>query len=235
MKTQILVAATALVVIGATAYYQGRISDRWVPTTSEALETFTAHLPNVPSVIGDWEGVDEEIDTDQLEASNCTGCVSRVYQNQTTGQMVNVFLVSGTARHITIHTPDFCYVAAGYEMESQPNAYDVDVTGMPSPAEFRTTTFLKQDALGSSRLRILWGYSEDGHWTGPGYPKIAFAGRPALYKVYLITSLPPGGRPIEEDSAVAFARDCLPVINQVLFPTLAAVGGEAAPATSTES
>ncbi len=215
MKTNMLVGAVALVVIAAGAVLQGRISDRWTKTTSEKLERFTQRLDAVPTEIGDWIGVDTEVDQEQFAASNCAGCVSRTYQDRRTGQEVSVYLVSGTARHVTIHTPDWCYQGAGYEMRDQPISYNVQCGDRE--AEFRVARFVKEETTNVSRLRILWSYTDDGNWQGPKWPKPAFAGRPALYKVYLIRSLGEDVPKLSEDPAVEFAKQFIPIVNAALF------------------
>lgn len=216
MKTHLLIGAVALVIIAAGALLQGRISDRWAPTTSVKLDAFTERLKAVPTEFGDWSGEDNEIDEEQFAASNCADCVSRTFRNSETGDEVSVYLVSGTARHATIHTPDWCYQGAGYDMQGQPVAYTVD--SADGDAEFRAARFVKEDATSVSRLRILWSYTDDGHWQGPKRAKLKFAGRPALYKVYLIRSLSERHPTLANDPVVEFAREFIPVVNAALFP-----------------
>jgi hypothetical protein len=214
----LLAALIALIMIAGATLYHGRKSDRWIPTTSEKLDAFTTRLNDVPKEVGDWVGTDTEIDQEQFKRTHCTGCVQRVYRHRETGAEVSLYLVSGTARHITIHTPDWCYVAAGFDMEGQPTNYSVDCPSLPTNPEFLTTTFIKQDPINTFRLRILWSYSDDGKWEGPKWVKPTYAGRPALYKVYLIAALADRSQPISEDPAVAFAQQLMPVLNGILFP-----------------
>jgi hypothetical protein len=221
MKTELLAGIIALVAIAAATLYHGKKSDRWGQTTSERLDDFTNRLKDVPIQIGDWVGTDTEVDQEQFKQTHCTGCVQRLYRNRETGAEVSAYLVSGTARHITIHTPDWCYVAAGFDMEGKPTNYAVDCPTLPANPEFLTTTFIKQDPTNTYRLRIFWSYSDDGKWEGPKWAKPAYAGKPALYKLYMIVTLPEGGRPLNEDPAVEFAKQLMPVLNSVLFPPAA--------------
>ena len=210
--------AVVLVVLAVGTLIEGKYSDRWGQAESEKLNEFTDRLQLVPKTIGDWEGVDEEINKEEFKASHCTGCISRNYVNRE-GQRVNVYLVSGSARHVTIHTPDWCYVGAGYEMIDDPQQYTIDkVQGVEPQPEFLTTVFKKEDPLATHMIRIFWSFSDDGNWRGPRMPKPTFAGRSALYKVYLITELEEVGAKIESNPTLEFVRQFLPILNSVLFP-----------------
>ncbi|MCA9149069.1 MAG: exosortase-associated EpsI family protein [Planctomycetales bacterium] len=210
--------AVVLVVLGLGTIIEGKWSDRWGRESSVKLQAFTERLKNVPTQVGDWVGVDDEINQEEFKASNCTGYVSRTYTNRE-GQQVNVYLVSGSARHVTIHTPDWCYVGAGFVLEDEPQQYSiVDVPDMPAAPEFLTTRFLKEETLATNRIRIFWGFSDNGEWIGPRMPKPTFAGRSAMYKIYVITRLD-GSVPIdiEGNPSLDFLRSFLPAVNKVLF------------------
>ena len=211
--------AVVLSVLAVGTLIEGKLSDRWGRKSSEKLVAFTNRLAEVPKEFGDWKGVDDEVNQEEFKASNCTGYVSRTYTNRE-GQRVNVYLVSGSARHVTIHTPDWCYVGAGYVMEDEPQQYTLmDCEDMPALPEFLTTRFLKEDTLATHHIRIFWSFSEDGVWRGPRMPKPTFAGRPAMYKIYIITELDGASIPptIEGNPTLQFTREFLPLLNQVLF------------------
>jgi len=210
--------AAALVVLAGT-YLQGKWTERWGASSTEKLERFTRRLDDVPLRVGRWEGTDAEVDAEQFKASHCTGCVSRVYRDADGNDEVSFFLVTGTARHITIHTPDWCYRGAGFSMKGEPIPYTIDCGPDLPPVECLTTTFVKEDALGTQRLRIFWSYTDDGRWSGPVWPKPAFAGRPALYKLYLITTAQDADEGPEASASLRFARETMPILNQVLFPS----------------
>ena len=121
-KLQWIMVGVLGVVSIAGAVQQGIITDRWSSEVTERLQNFTDRLEAVPTTIGDWTSVETE-ETEKTKrqwiASGCHGKVSRVYTHPN-GMAVNVFLVSGKALHVTQHSPDWCYVAAGYEMKKDP-------------------------------------------------------------------------------------------------------------------
>lgn len=221
MQITLLLAVAAVTVVGA--YTQGKLTDRWGNEVSERLATFSSRLDGVPTQIGEWTSYEVPVDEAQFKASNCHGVVSRAYKRG--DDEVTVFLVSGKGYHVTIHTPDWCYVAAGYEMQKQPSNYSFEVPGISTKPEFLYANFTRVTATETTRLRILWSYSEEGKWTAPKLAKYSFAGKPALYKVYFIRKVSSEPPDLGEDPIIDFAKEFLPAISPSLFP-----GGEASPA-----
>jgi hypothetical protein len=215
--------AVVLIALGVGTLIEGKFSDRWGRASSEKLTAFTERLTKVPKTVGDWVGVDDQM-TEQkkkeFELSNCDGFISRTYTNRE-GQSVNVYLVSGSARHVTIHTPDWCYRGAGFLNEDDPQQYTIDkTTGLPTPPEMLTTIFVKEEPTQSFRIRIFWGFTDDGNWRGPRMPKPTFAGKSAMYKLYMIADVNAHGRSnedVETSPVLEFARQFLPALQPVLF------------------
>lgn len=206
------------IVLAVGTYVEGTKSDRWGNAKSEKLDRFTQLVTKIPKQIDDWTSVDDEINQEEFEASHCTACISRTYTNRE-GQRVNVYLVSGTGRHVTIHTPDWCYVGAGFDKVTDPQQYRIPMGTDPQPTdpEFLTTVFRKEDPLTKSEIRIFWTFSDDGNWQGPKQPKSEFGGRPAMYKMYLITNVDDVGWEIESNPTMNFAKKFVPTINAILF------------------
>lgn len=202
-----------LVILIVGTLVEAHFTDRWVKMDSEMLDRFAAAIGEVPHVIGDWEGTDDPISDAEFRATNCKAYLSRQYVNKVTGQRVTLYLVAGTARHVTIHTPDRCYRGSGFAREGDVESYVMNLDGrLDADPEFSTAVFRKPD----NAQRVFWTYSDDGKWYGPGSSNIAkvkFGGRPALYKIYLIG--PP--QPASESVANDFARDTFPLINRILF------------------
>jgi hypothetical protein len=219
-KQLILPAIIAVVVIGVGTLLQGKYSERWQPMTSAELDKFTACVERFPRVLGDWVGKDEPPISDEVwKKTNCTAYISRIYTNKITQQEVSCYLVSGTAKHITIHSPDWCYAGAGFTLQGNIENHTVTLpagSGMQNP-EFATAEFRKEKELTSSGLRIFWTYSYDGSWEGPtsaNWAKASYGGRPAMYKIYLVAG------PVAPDESPCndFVRDVFPKINGLLFP-----------------
>ncbi|MBP62972.1 MAG: hypothetical protein CMJ62_15735, partial [Planctomycetaceae bacterium] len=218
------------VILGIGTWRQGVDTERftWIEQDTTQLDSFTGRLQGIPLEFGDWVGELKEFNEDQFKRSKCKGCFSTLYENKRTGDAVTVYLVSGTARNTTIHTPDWCYRGAGFEMQSKPNSYKIDSESMSS--EFVTTTFIRESAFEQQHLRILWTFTENGTWEGPVRAKIHFAGKVALFKMYLISPILKRDDSVEASPAKKFAVDFMPILTNVLFPP-----GESEAETATPS
>jgi len=205
-----LVAVSAVVASGAV---HGIWTDRWA--IAEEPATWAAKLDLVPAVVGDWEG--RVIKVNRIESGGVSGSLHSVYQNRRTGREVTVFLVCGRPGPISIHTPDVCYGAVGYEVVSrQPFAAPV---GADAPAEFWTAQFRKNQSTDQSLLRIFWSWSGNGEWKAPRdrEPRYAFAHCPALFKLYLIREMNSADDPLDNDPCVDLMKQLLPQLQRSLF------------------
>jgi len=196
------------------------------PSQSEQLKVFADRLANVPSEVGPWKSIDlGKMDARVKQVANIDASVEREYTNSSTKAKSSVFLVSGHFRDVAVHTPDQCYVAAGYEMMSNPIKYRIDTPA--GEVEAYTTVFKKEDThVGMHYLRVFWTWSTDGKWVAPDSPRIEFVGQPALYKMYIISQLEQPGRSISEDPSVGFFSQFIPDLNKALFPGESSIGGD---------
>lgn len=189
----------------AAAAWQGRASGRWVPLPP--LDAYVAALDAVPSQLGEWQGADAPLDDpDSLKRGGIDGHLSRRYRHRRTADEVSVLVVCGRPGPISVHTPDVCYRGAGFV-----------AVGEPAPADYRlgerklTLWGLRfhppAARAGSPDLEIRWGWSGGGPLQAPTNPRVAFAGQPALYKVYVIQERRPQAAAKPSEPAAAPAKD----------------------------
>ena len=218
-KLQIIMLSSAALIVVGTAYVHGIWTDRWEKqVASEKLRQYSERLDQVPTSFGDWESIPQEVDPAQFKESGCDHQFSRLFTNSVTGEQISVFLVSGRGYHVTIHTPEFCYKAAGYDQQAEEVTYALEAPNMPSESEFVHALFKKDTATESSHLRILWTFAVKDEWRSPKFAKYNYGGEDAMYKLYLIRSIAQGVPEIGNDPAVGFAKELLPILNQTLFP-----------------
>ena len=217
MKTYLAPACAVLLIIGTglvCAYWGGAFG---AGDDAEILQLFADRIKEIPMVVGDWEGADqEEMDPREREVAEADASLGRVYTNRLSGKVVNISLVSGRFRGVAQHVPTQCYVAAGYQMMNPEIQYDIETD--VGPVKCYTTVFKKDEHTGTTYLRVFWTWSYDGKWIAPDLPRVALVGQPALYKMYFIEVLPMPGQPIEQTAAVDFVRTFMPATNAVLFP-----------------
>jgi hypothetical protein len=115
------------------------------------------------------------------------------------------------------HTPDRCYPAAGFEMQSEPQREVFEVPG--GDAQFFTAAFLKSEPTGTQAERGYWSWTADGKWVAPSNAKLSFAGERALYKMYVFGTIPSSGKErTDQDFCADFIRAFVPALNTALRP-----------------
>ena len=75
--------------------------------------------------------------------------------------------------------------------------------------EFWTARFVKERDAGKTHLRIFWAWHGADRWQVADNPRLAFAGEPLLYKLYVIRELSQPDEPLEGDACVEFMQELL--------------------------
>jgi hypothetical protein len=210
----ILLGCGAVLVL-ATGIIQGLWSDRWVNSSNES-QFLAERINRLPMKLGDWQAEEIAGSESQLKKAGAVGHLSRIYRNQLTGEQVSLFLICGHMRHVSVHTPDRCYPANGFEQQGEPQHFTIKTSS--GPVDTFTTTFRQDEATGIHRQRVFWTWGYEDKWQAPDNPRVTFGGVRALYKMYLITSVPPSVQQAADESpALHFAQDTLGEINAILF------------------
>jgi hypothetical protein len=238
-----LVCAVAGVVLAGATLVEARLSDRWSESNVSAQE-FAQRFARVPKSIDDWHGEDLPVDEKVQEKSGAVGYVSRSYRNSRTGETVTLWLIVGHARDICRHTPDICYPSAGFHMQSDHNVRQtLTGEGLDDKEEFWTNTFIKEDSLGTSRVRVFWAWNSASKetagkldWEAPDHPRFYYGNDRALYKMYFSNTMGSATETADDSPAVRFAKRFLPVLNQALLTDPEATApSETAPADAAPS
>jgi hypothetical protein len=202
-----IVAAVAVLVAGGVVH--GLWTDRWSVQPDAAAAA--ARMDTLPLTVGDWEG--EALPVSPRELQGLGGYVARRYVNRATGDAVTLALMCGRPRVVSIHTPDVCYAGSGFEV-AEPARFAP--AGLAESAEFWTTDMVRTRATEQTRLRVFYSWAAAGAWQAPETPRVAFAGSPVLYKLYLLRDLPPGSAPLAEDPCLDFFKAVQPELRKCL-------------------
>ena len=212
----ILPIVAAVFLMGASCYYQGKWSERWGEFPE--LEIFAEQLKEVPLDFGEWKGKDAEASDEKiLKIAGAAGELVRTYTNPA-GEQVRVSIICARLRDVFYHTPDRCYPAAGFEMQGEPVREVFDING--TEAQFFTTSFFKSEPTGSHAERGYWSWSADGTWLAPSNEKLTFAGKRALYKLYVFGNVPTSKERTDHDYCGDFIRAFVPVLQTALRPAM---------------
>lgn len=190
----------ALALLVACGVAHGVMTDRW--GKSRALEDAVAALDGVPMDFGDWEGMDVDMQQRHIREGGIEGYLARRYVDRSTGEVVSMALVCGRTGPISGHTPDLCYVAAGYEFVGEPARLAAPPPGgAAGTPEVWVATVTKRKTATGRHLRICWSWSAGGAWKAPDHPRLAFAASPTLYKLYVVQELASPEEPVGDGDA----------------------------------
>jgi hypothetical protein len=212
--SRLLLGAALLVLVVGSGVVHGLVTDRWAPAEK------VAGLDLVPMTIEDWDGTEIEADSEQLPQVRETSVLLRRYVNRTNGAVVTMFLTGGRAGPIvSAHQPDSCYPGAGYGFASPITKRSFAAGPADRTGEFRVTTFSKTERASPVYLRVYWSFTADGEWRSPDNPRLTFAGRRQVYKLYVIRQLTRSDEPLDGDPAGSFIQALLPAMEKIYFAT----------------
>ncbi len=205
----------ALVVLTvAPALVHGVFSRRWRDPADIALAA--RNVEEFPRQFGDWKqrGDDEKMPEEAVGELQCAGYINRHYVNQRLGREVAVMLMVGPSGPLIRHPPEICYGNRANTLLSDPRNVDVAA----SDGRSHTFRFLRYKNAGpvTGEFSVCYGWTADGTWDVPAYPRLRFGGAPLLYKVQILTgdSLPTDGSlPV---ATTQFLNEFLPLLRDRL-------------------
>jgi hypothetical protein len=217
MKRIILYSIGAVVILAAGIAH-GVLTDRWY--AEGLLQKVASRVAQLPMTVGDWTGEDLEVSQRQMDQTGAYGYLSRRYVHKTTGQAISVMLLCGKTGPLSVHAPTYCFTATGYEAVTTDERYAVASDRGRELGSFWRTDFMHAVAHDTTRTRLFWGWSDDGStWKAPDHPRMAFAGKPYLYKLYVmreLTARDDREKSVDNDACVDFLRRLLPEARETL-------------------
>lgn len=212
-KLLLFLAALAVILGGGLAH--GVWTERW--QRSAALDAAAGRLSQLPDDFPGWKAEVIELDAASATVAGARASWVRRFTHTQTGESVTAVVLCGKPGRMSVHRPEYCYACAGYEMTAPAAACRFPAPGA-APAQFWTAPFAKAEPGGPVHLRIYWSWFAGDGWQAPDSPRVAFAARPALYKLYVIHETPAApGRP-DEGPAAEFLRLALPALTRALSP-----------------
>jgi len=191
----------AISAVVGSGLVQGYWTGRW--DGADKAEASTTLLRQLPLALGDWQG--QDLPVDPREVGKVSAYLYRRYVNSRSGAVVAVILASGRPGPVSIHTPDVCYAASGYE-SAQWQVFAPALDPAVPAAEFKIAHFVKTKSAGQTHVRVFWAWNAGGGWTVPDNPRLAFAGYPVLYKLHMVREMASANDPLEEDPGMDLLR-----------------------------
>jgi hypothetical protein len=199
-----LPALVAGIAVAATGVVHGVWTGRWDEVS--AAPAYGPALEQIPMQLGEWLG--QGLELDPREAANYSAVLYRRYVHQRTGAVVTVVLVAGRPGPVSIHSPDYCYPASGYDTAAW-TVHKIGFDNAHAPAEFKTALVSKTQVTGLTHMRVLWSWYAAGSWSVPDNPRLAFASQHSLHKLHVVREASPSELELENDAAVDLVREFL--------------------------
>jgi hypothetical protein len=188
---QLLLATTTCGILLGLGIYHGLATDRWTQASGDTDPGKC--FANLPLSFDDWVG--ERLPRGEGDDDKNSVLTSR-FINRINGRWVLTSITSGRAGRVSIHDPEHCYLGSGYKVVDAIRQESFDLPSGKT-AKFWTGHFEKKKPSGIESIRIYWGWTVDGQWQAPDYPRLLFAGKATLHKLYMIH---PVSQEDEEDS-----------------------------------
>lgn len=218
MQRKVLLILAAVVIAGS-AYAHGVWTLRW--TGTHELEAAASSVSQIPKEFGDWTSQDIEVSARTMDQAGALGHISRRYENKVTGQSVTVMLMCGLTGPLAAHLPTICLPNAGMNVATPEKLYTVKRDESRDWGQFAWAEFKGTQGGTIARTRLFWGWSADGSkWLAPGHPRVALAGYPYLFKIFVHRDLDPNeskvakGGNLAEDPGVLFLLEFLPEVKK---------------------
>jgi hypothetical protein len=214
-RTTVIAVLTLTLLTGVA---HGVVTARWSGGRDGTLV-----MPEVPAIMGDWVGSEDNTDIDDPNLKNLT----RRYTHSKTGRSFLMSLTVGHPGLTAVHTPEYCYRGSGYDQAGPVERRSAATKNGP-PAALLTTQFEKKSAAGTEQLRVFWTWSDGRGWEAPAWPRFHYLRRASLFKLYVVAGgladVAPGRDPALDD----FLATLLGTLHQSLFIP---PGDSSAPAT----
>ena len=162
-----------------------------------------ARLDAVPRTLGPWAATTNAVPPKHLQIAEAQAHLSRTYTNPATRAAVSVMLLYGEPGPLGAHTPETCYVGAGYRQLGAATTRDLAGSAF-WVAHFETAT---QPPV---TLAVHWAWGTGADWKASENPRLDFATHSRIYKLYVSAVLPPGPPAVRgpaDDFAAAFLTE----------------------------
>jgi len=208
---------TGTLLLAAGGWVHGQWTGRW---ESVDLSSLAGRVHQVPDEIGDWVAMGDGVVSDEeRQSAELTDCLIRHYRDRRSGAVVTLTLMAGPPGPVAVHPPTACYRGRGFEQAGAERPHDVDSGGQSGHARhsFLTAQFHRPGRADSISPCITWSWTTNGNWTTPANPRLAFAGAPILFKLYVTHE----ARELLGDQSATpiddFVRVLIPELQQSVF------------------
>jgi len=195
--------ATVVAAFAVSGAVSGLWSHRWAPAMDPEQSRKATRLPDQ---VGEWDGRELTVPPGEIEAARADAICRTVYVHRTTGRTATALLLCGRPGPVATHTPDVCLPGAGFVQVGSRRL--VEIAGRVDD-QFARLWFQK-DAAVPTPISVYFAWNDGRRWSAPEKPRVAFAGQPVLFKLYVACEREPGADPNAADPAAELLQQLLP-------------------------
>lgn len=137
--------------------------------------------------MGRWRGDERsevKLDPEVAIFAGASENIVRNYIEAQTGEPASALILYGLAVTVSLHIPDVCYPAAGYQLVKGPIDYSITVPGVKDPVCYRWAIYMKREGGINRYEEAYYTFEHGGIWK----PDVAerwkrFRYDPGLFKV----------------------------------------------------
>lgn len=191
---------------------------RW--QNSGALTVAAANVERLPHKIGDWEMIKEnQVSDEEKSVAELAGSISRQYRHQHSGDIVTVLLMMGKPGPIAVHPPTACYTGLGYQQVGSTRNQTIEIVNPNGKQrhQFQNAQFTNPKKTETQEPHVFWGWSADGNWSCPDSPRLAFVGKPALFKLYVTYEAGGVVKSKDQTPAEKMLKELIPILSEQVF------------------
>jgi hypothetical protein len=206
-RRELLLGLSGIGLLTTAAFWGERLQRQLV--NPAALAHAAERLSKIPERIGDWSSTTRELPAHEARLAEVTAGFRNDYRRSRSNDVVTLTVLCGPAGPLSVHPPEACLEGLGWQLSLGPV-----IVSPVAGTRLHKAAFEPPEFSGTSTLRVVWGWSTGGAWDVPDYPRLAYRGQAALFKLYAVSRDLRGGR--DSELAESFLADALPVISEAL-------------------
>ena len=208
-RRMLLLAVAILALTIPAAYYSGVVLLRWGDPVD--MPRHLAVLEQIPDLLGEWRFVAEgkAVSDEVIQKLELRGHLHRIYEHPATGQRVALLLLVGPAGPLVRHPPEICYETSA---NSLLNSRLLSINVNDHQDHLRLLSY-QSDSLIDGDFLVAYGFGADQRWDCPESPRMAYGGKPALFKLQVLTETANESSVTRPEGLMDFLFRLLPVLD----------------------
>ena len=193
------------------------VQDRRHKVESSYSEACPFPLKSLPSTLGRWKFVGDELKLDSLtmRITGGTDHSMRTYVDELTGVSLVVLVLFGPAEPVLPHIPEICYPSSGWQAVDDQEDRVIESKEAKITSVFRSGVYGRSGGRTMLREGVYYSFRLEGQWSPHAGSGRKFPRRnPSVFKVQVQRRMAEGERIGPNDPIAQFLSFLVPAIEQ---------------------